>query len=111
MLSSEEVVSARFGRGRRGRSYDEAEVDGFLDRLIVALRGYEANSPAEVSLTSQELSDASFTAARGFGRSGYDSASVDALLTKARETLRVYESRQGSVDGGDVSIEHDVEPD
>lgn len=37
-----------------------------------------------------------FAQARGFGRRGYDAASVDAFLVKARETLRVYESRGGA---------------
>ena len=96
MLASDDVAKVQFEQARGGAGYDEIEVDDFLDSLVIALRGYEQGAPRQGVVTSRSTDDVAFPRARGFGRRGYDAAGVDAFLVKARETLRVHESRGGA---------------
>jgi DivIVA domain-containing protein len=79
-MTPEDVRDVTFSRALLSKnSYDEAEVDAFLDRIEVALRG-------EDSLTADAVRTVSFTHP-GVGRRGYTKDEVDEFLATVAATL------------------------
>lgn len=75
MLSADDVLQARFAATKFRPGYDQDEVDGLLDRVVVALR-----TGGDVDLDSVGLSQTQW-------REGYDIAEVDAFLDEVRVSL------------------------
>jgi len=79
-MTPEDVRDVTFSRALLSKnSYDEAEVDAFLDRIEATLRG-------EDTLTPDDIHDVAFTHP-GVGRRGYTKDEVDTFLDKAAATL------------------------
>ena len=79
-MTPEDVRDVTFSRALLSKnSYDEAEVDAFLDRVEATLRG-------EDTLTADALQAVSFTHP-GVGRRGYTKDEVDAFLDRAAAAL------------------------
>ncbi len=79
-MTPEDVRDVTFSRALLSKnSYDEAEVDAFLDRVEATLRG-------EDSLTADAVRTVSFTHP-GVGRRGYTKDEVDEFLATVAATL------------------------
>ena len=79
-MTPEDVRDVTFSRALLSKnSYDEAEVDAFLDRIEATLRG-------EDTLTADDLQAVSFSHP-GVGRRGYTKDEVDTFLDKAAAAL------------------------
>lgn len=79
-MSPEDVREVTFSRALRSKnSYDEAEVDAFLDRVEATLRG-------EDTLTAREVREVVFTQP-AVGRRGYTKDEVDQFLDEVAATL------------------------
>ncbi|MCI2416061.1 DivIVA domain-containing protein [Saccharopolyspora sp. K220] len=93
MLTPDEVHDVVFARTRRrGRGYDEAEVDDFLDRVAAALSGRGV-------VTAREVLAVEFSPRRP-GRHAYKKTQVDAFLDKVALTLMKREVRESGGDRG-----------
>jgi DivIVA domain-containing protein len=79
-MTPEDVRDVTFSRALLSKnSYDEAEVDAFLDRIEATLRGEDTLTPADIRA-------AAFTQP-GIGRRGYTRDEVDTFLDKVVATL------------------------
>ncbi|GAB3296879.1 DivIVA domain-containing protein [Parasphingorhabdus pacifica] len=93
MLSPDDVHNADFARSwRRNRSYDEDEVDEFLDRVDATLSGHDA-------VTAHEVLGVRFSP-RKRGKRAYRKSQVDAFLDKVALTLLKREVRQAEKQPG-----------
>ncbi|MFI9386332.1 DivIVA domain-containing protein [Kutzneria sp. NPDC052558] len=81
-MTPEDVRDVTFSRALLSKnSYDEAEVDAFLDRVEATLRGQDTLTPADIRA-------AAFTHP-GLGRRGYTKDEVDEFLDKVAATLDI----------------------
>lgn len=89
------VVVAQFTSSRFGEGYDPDEVDDYLDRVVVQLREYAAQAPAEVAdavdptLTSSGVRGRTFSTR---GAQGIDQGEVDAFIARCADALEAHES-------------------
>jgi DivIVA domain-containing protein len=82
-------VSSTFPRARKGRGYDTAEVEEFLED---ARRAYQIPAGQPAGLTSDAIRTTAFSMKRG----GYDPATVDAALERLEDAFATRE-RQASI--------------
>ncbi|WP_411700675.1 DivIVA domain-containing protein [Conyzicola sp.] len=96
-LSADEVAHLRLPTTKFDNGFDQDEVDDLLERVVAALREYEAapvaapvEAPPADLLHSSSLADATFTTTRF--RTGYSIVGVDGFLAAARELIAAYET-------------------
>ena len=98
VLTSQEVMNAKFSATRFSEGYEQDAVDAFLDRVITTLQAWEtgtatstagaAATPAEL-LTFYDVMDAKFL---GTKFEGYEQSEVDAFLDRVITTLQAWET-------------------
>ena len=98
VLTSQEVMNAKFSATRFSEGYEQSEVDAFLDRVITTLQAWETDSVPSASdpqtaLTSQDVLNKKFSVGKFF--EGYEQSEVDAFLDEIMRALRNYEARAG----------------
>ena len=96
VLTSQEVMNAKFSATRFSEGYEQGAVDAFLDRVITTLQAWETDSVPSASdpqtaLTSQDVLNKKFSATR-FSE-GYEQDEIDEFLDEITETLRAWEKR------------------
>lgn len=91
MLTASDITQITFKTTKFKEGYDVAEVDEFLDRVVVALDSVPG-TPG--TLTADDVRTARFKTSKW--REGYDLAQVDDLLTQIVATLS---ARQGGSGG------------
>jgi DivIVA domain-containing protein len=82
-------VSSTFPRARKGRGYDTAEVEDFLED---ARRAYQSPAGQAPGLTAEAIRTTAFSMRRG----GYDPSAVDAALERLEDAFATRE-RQASI--------------
>ena len=85
MITSAEVLNAKFTATKFREGYDQDQVDDFLDRVVATLRAREAGRPEPAAVSVVELDGRTFTTTKF--RQGYEIQDVDALVQRVRETL------------------------
>ena len=98
VLTSQEVMNAKFSATRFSEGYEQGAVDAFLDRVITTLQAWETDSVPSASdpqtaLTSQDVLNKKFSVGKFF--EGYEQSEVDAFLDEIMRALRNYEARAG----------------
>jgi DivIVA domain-containing protein len=83
-LRPEDVRQVRFGSSTFREGYNQDEVDEFLDRVELRLRG--AGGPEIQSLTAEDVVNQRFSATKF--RPGYDQDDVDDFLDRIVTELR-----------------------
>ena len=96
VLTSQEVMNAKFSATRFSEGYEQGAVDAFLDRVITTLQAWETDSVPSASdpqtaLTSQDVLNKKFSATR-FSE-GYEQDEIEEFLDEITETLRAWEKR------------------
>jgi DivIVA domain-containing protein len=82
VLTAREVDRARFRATRFRPGYRQDEVDAFLGRVVVELRGRAAG---RIALTTRDVRTKTFTRVRFVH--GYEPSEVDALLQRVATQL------------------------
>jgi DivIVA domain-containing protein len=85
MLTADDVLNHKFSATKFREGYDQDEVDAFLDRVAVTLRGIERGESTPGAVTAQEVNGVKFKATKF--REGYDQDEVDDFLDLVRERL------------------------
>ncbi|WP_072312684.1 DivIVA domain-containing protein [Agrococcus sp. Marseille-P2731] len=93
MLTPQEIVTKHFSMTRFAPGYEADEVDDYLDRIVLTLRGYLEGDGAAIELLSDDVAAARFATTRF--REGYAAGEVDAFLDEVRATLRSHEQSAG----------------
>ncbi|WP_082495086.1 DivIVA domain-containing protein [Cellulomonas sp. Leaf334] len=85
MLTAYDVLNQKFAATKFREGYDQDEVDRFLDRVTVTLRGLEGGETTGDAVTADEVGAVRFHATKF--REGYDQDEVDDFLDRVRERL------------------------
>jgi len=102
VLTSQEVMNAKFSATRFSEGYEQDEIDEFLDEITETLRAWEKRTAAGASqsadapsgmLTSQDVLNKKFSVGKFF--EGYEQSEVDAFLDEIMRALRNYAARAG----------------
>jgi DivIVA domain-containing protein len=86
VITSADVVNARFAPTKFREGYDQDEVDTFLDRAAAALRAWESAAGASAGLTPEQVVAQRFQPTKF--RAGYDQDAVDRYLDQLVVALR-----------------------